>query len=69
MSESTATRESNEPSYEERLGDGLEKLLGNGVDDLEGLASGLNLLGIKMAHGQPWTSESLDAELKRLGED
>lgn len=69
MSEGTATRGSDETSYEDTLGDALEELLGKGADDLEGIASGLNLLGIKMVRGQPWTAESLDAELKRLGED
>lgn len=67
MSEDTALKD-NGSSYENRLGDALEELLGNGVNDLEGLASGLDSLGIKAANGQPWTAASLEAELKRLGE-
>ena len=53
--------------YQDRLGDALEKLLGAGADDLDALSSGLNVLGLAMPDGAAWTSESLAAELKRLG--
>ena len=53
--------------YENRLGDALEKLLGEGADDLEALSSGLNALGVKSRSGQAWTAASLAAEFKRLG--
>lgn len=54
-------------SYEDRLGDALEKLLGGGADDLVALSSGLNELGIESPDGAPWTADSLAAELHRLG--
>jgi len=57
----------NETSYEDRLGDALEKLLGEGADDLDALASGLNGLGLVPLAGPAWTAASLEAEFKRLG--
>ncbi len=56
----------NESAYEDRLGDALEKLLGEGADDLEALASGLNRLGVAPPVGGNWNAGSLDAEFKRL---
>lgn len=53
-------------SYEDRLGDALEKLLGSGGDDLAALSSGLNELGIDAPDGVRWSAESLAAELRRL---
>ena len=57
----------NETSYEDRLGDALEKLLGEGADGLDALASGLNGLGLVPPEGAAWTAVSLEAEIKRLG--
>jgi hypothetical protein len=57
----------NETSYEDRLGDALEKLLGEGADGLDALASGLNGLGLVPPEGSAWTAASLEAEFKRLG--
>lgn len=54
-------------SYEDRLGDALETLLGGGADDLDALASGLNALEIEAPDGAAWSAESLAAELRRLG--
>ena len=54
-------------SYEDQLGDALEQLLGEGADDLDTLASGLNKLGIAAPGGAPWTQATLAAEFKRLG--
>ena len=55
-----------EAVYEDRLGDALEKLLDEGADDLEALASGLNRLGVTSLSGEQWTAPTLAAELKRL---
>jgi hypothetical protein len=55
-----------EAEYEDRLGDALEKLLDQGADDLETLASGLNQLGVTSLSGEEWTAPTLAAELKRL---
>jgi hypothetical protein len=52
--------------YEDRLGDALEKLLDEGADDLEALATGLNGLGVTSQSGEAWTAATLAAELKRL---
>ena len=57
----------NETSYEDRLGDALEKLLGEGADGLDALASGLNGLGLVPPEGAAWTAVRLEAEFKRLG--
>lgn len=57
----------NETSYEDRLGDALEKLLGEGADGLEALATGLNGMGVVPHGGAAWTAASLEAEFKRLG--
>jgi hypothetical protein len=56
-----------EKSYEDRLGDALEKLLEQGAEDLAALATGLNTLGVTAPGGQRWTAETLAAEFKRLG--
>jgi len=68
----TQTRNGNhsplqDTAYEDKLGDALEKLLDEGADDLEALSAGLNALGVTSPSAQPWTAESLQAELKRLG--
>jgi hypothetical protein len=52
--------------YEDKLGDALEKLLGDGADDLDALASGLNKLGFAPRDGASWTAAILEAEFKRL---
>ena len=57
----------NDLSYEDRLGDALEKLLGEGADDLKNLASGLNGLGLAPPEGPAWTADILESEFKRLG--
>ena len=56
----------NEKSYEDRLGDALEKLLEEGANDLEALSTGLNQLGLAGPSGQRWTAETLAAEFKRI---
>ena len=57
----------NDKSYEDQLGDALEKLLEDGADDLEALSSGLNGLGVLPPDERRWTAERLAAEFKRLG--
>jgi hypothetical protein len=53
-------------SYEDRLGDALETLLGGGAVDLAALSAGLNEAGIESPGGIPWNAEALAAELHRL---
>jgi hypothetical protein len=55
-------------SYEDLLGDGLESLIGKGVDDLAGFAEGLNESNVRGPAGEQWTVELLERELKRLGD-
>ena len=55
-----------ERAYRDRLGDGLEIVLGDGTDTLEGLAEGLNSLGTTQRSGALWTPVLLEAELRRL---
>jgi len=52
--------------YEDRLGDALEKLLEEGANELEALATGLNTLGFKSQSGETWTGKTLEQEFKRL---
>lgn len=63
----TSASENGHLAYENKLGDGLEELLGRGVEKLEDLASGLNSLGVKPLNGQMWTTETLESEFARLG--
>jgi hypothetical protein len=53
-------------SYEDMLGDALEKLLSEGAVSLEQLADGLNKLGPLPGKDAAWTPESLQRELARL---
>ncbi len=55
-----------ELAYRDRLGDGLEKLLGEGADSLEELVTGLNGLGVTSRTGEPWTTAKLELEFQRL---
>jgi hypothetical protein len=57
-----------EKSYEDLLGDALEKLLGDGAQELDGLAAGLNEMRIVAPSGGAWTAQSLAEEFKRLGQ-
>ena len=54
-------------SYEDQLGDALEKLLEEGASDLDALSCGLNALQVTHPEGKPWTADSLAAEFRRLG--
>jgi Recombinase-like helix-turn-helix domain len=55
-----------ELSYRDRLGNGLEALLGNGADSLDDLVKGLNDLSVTSRSGEMWTAERLQAEFHRL---
>ena len=55
-----------ELTYRDRLGDGLERLLGDGADTIEALVSGLNELGVTARTGESWTAATFQAELHRL---
>jgi hypothetical protein len=49
------------------LGLALERIFGEGVDELDGIVSRLNELGVASADGAPWTADSFQAEMAILG--
>jgi recombinase-like protein len=52
--------------FENRLGDALEQIFGTGIDSLTEVVQELNKIMADRA-GKPWTEESFQAEMKRLG--
>ena len=54
-------------SYENLLGDSIERAFANGIHDLPGLVGYLNTAGPSGPNGQPWTPESYEREMARLG--
>jgi hypothetical protein len=55
-------------SYEDMLGDALEKLLSEGAVSLEDLADGLNKIGLSLQSEGAWTADSLQRELAKLAQ-
>lgn len=55
-------------SYEDLLGDALERAFGMEIYDLQGLVDYLNKAGPVSPSGKPWTPESYQAEIKALGQ-
>lgn len=54
-------------SYEDSLGDALEKVFEEGAETLEQVVQGLNALGIRLPDGRPWTPALFETEMARLG--
>lgn len=54
-------------TYEDLLGDALERAFGQGIHDLPGLVAYLNKTGPVSPSGKPWTEESYRAEIQVLG--
>ena len=52
--------------FETRLGDALEQIFADGVESLPEVVRELNRITPDRA-GNPWTEESFQAEMKRLG--
>jgi len=61
------TRSAAPTEYENRLGDALETVFESGAVELPDVVAGLNALGVRTPDGRPWTPESFQVELKRLG--
>ncbi len=54
-------------SYENLLGDSIERAFAQGIHDLDGVVGYLNGAGPSAPNGQPWTSASYQQEMARLG--
>lgn len=54
-------------AYENALGDALERILGAGVETLDGIVAQLDAAGLRAPDGSPWTAQAFAAELRRLG--
>lgn len=65
--ETHQTRSAPPTAYESLLGDSIERAYAQGIDELEGLVAYLNQAGPSGPNGQPWTAESYQQEMARLG--
>ena len=54
-------------TYEDLLGDAIERAFGEGVHDLVGLVQRLNDSGLATPSGQPWTEALYRQEIAALG--
>ena len=61
------TREHEPTSYENLLGDSIERAFGQGFYDLDSLIQYLNVAGPSCADGQAWTASSFQLEMAKLG--
>ena len=61
------TRSAEPTSYEDLLGDAIERAFAQGLHDLDGLIGYLNVSGPLGLNGQPWTASSFEQEMARLG--
>jgi hypothetical protein len=53
--------------YEAALTDALENIFGGGVETLPDIVAALNGQNVLAPDGEPWTEESFQTEIKRLG--
>ena len=53
--------------FENHLGDALEAIFASGVEELPRLVEELNKRGLRDRGGAPWTEETFQAEMRRLG--
>ncbi len=61
------TRGAPPTEWENRLGDALEAIFGDGVEDLPTVVARLNEMGMRDGSGAPWTEETFRREMARLG--
>jgi hypothetical protein len=54
-------------AFEHRIGDALEQIFAKGIDDLRAVVHELNSAAVPDREGKPWTEESFQAEMQRLG--
>lgn len=62
------TRAAPPTEFENRLGDALEQVFGQGVESLREVVEQLNAQGSRDAAGRPWTEASFQETMRRLGE-
>ena len=60
-------RVSDPTTYENLLGDSIERAFAAGIHDLDGLVHYLNTTGPAGPNGEPWTPQSYEREMARLG--
>jgi len=53
--------------FEDLLGDAIERAFGDGVDTLPALVAYLNRTGPAGENSEPWTEQSFQALMARLG--
>lgn len=61
------TRAAPPTEYENALGDALVSCFDEGVAELGPLVARLNAMGVFGPDGRPWTEESFEREMARLG--
>ena len=54
-------------SFEDLLGDAIERAFASGITDVAGVVAYLNETGPSAENGQPWTESSWCALMARLG--
>lgn len=54
-------------TYENAVGDALEKIFAEEVYDLPGIVARLNEMKLKTESGDGWTEENFQVEIDRLG--
>ena len=59
-------RKRNPTTYEDLLGDAIERAYGSGVHDLQGLVQALNDSGLASPSGKAWTEEVYRQEIADL---
>ena len=60
------TRSAEPTSYEDLLGDAIERAFAQGIHELEALVGYLNASGPSGPNGQPWTGAVFEQEMARL---
>lgn len=60
-------RKATPTTYEDLLGDSIERAYGMSIHDLAGLIGHLNQTGPVGPNGEPWTEKTFTAEMARLG--
>lgn len=54
-------------TYEDLLGDAIERAFSDGVQELPALVAYLNRTGPSSENGEPWTEQNFQALMARLG--